>query len=104
VGRRESKPIVIKTGLNGLLPDNRIVVHELAINKEYQIPSEEYVEQQAVLARPLYMQMRAAMAENDTESNFRYFILMAGNIKEKLQRLLKPGNSMYKLIGEILDP
>ncbi|OAA37653.1 IQ calmodulin-binding motif domain protein [Metarhizium rileyi] len=104
LGTNESKPVVVKTGLNGLLPDNRIVVHELAINKEYQIPSEEYVEQQAVLARPLYMQMRAAMAENDTESNFRYFILMAVNIKEKLQRLLKPGNSMYNLIGEILDP
>ncbi|KAG8413540.1 hypothetical protein J3459_015284 [Metarhizium acridum] len=100
----ESKPVVVKTGLNGLLPDNRIVVHELAINKEYQIPSEEYVEQQAALARPLYMQMRAAMAENDAESNFRYFILMASNIKEKLQRLLRPGNSMYNLIGEILDP
>ncbi|UNI24756.1 hypothetical protein JDV02_010481 [Purpureocillium takamizusanense] len=99
-----SKPTVIKTGLNGLLPDNRIVVHELAINKEYQIPAEEYVEQQAVLARPLYMQMRAAMDEGNTEANFRFFILMAGNIKDKLQRLLKPGNSMYNLIGEILDP
>ena len=98
------KPIVIKTGLNGLLPDNRVVVHELAINKEYQIPSDEYVEQQAVLARPLYMQMRAAMAEDDSDSQFRYFTLMAGNIKDKLQRLLKPGNSMYNLIGEILDP
>ncbi|KHN94797.1 IQ calmodulin-binding motif domain protein [Metarhizium album ARSEF 1941] len=103
-GRVEGRPVVVKTGLNGLLPDNRIVVHELAINKEYQIPSEEYVEQQAVLARPLYMQMRVAMAENDTEANFGYFILMAGNIKEKLQRLLKPGNSLYNLTGEILDP
>ncbi|KAG6000904.1 hypothetical protein E4U43_001462 [Claviceps pusilla] len=103
--RSESKPVVIKTGgLNGLLPDNRVVVHELAINKEYQIPSHEYVEQQAVFARPLYVQMRAAVAENDTESQFRHFILMAGNIRDKLQRLLKPGNSMYNLIGEILDP
>ncbi|KAG5979183.1 hypothetical protein E4U55_005469 [Claviceps digitariae] len=101
----ESKPVVIKTGgLNGLLPDNRVVVHELAINKEYQIPSHEYVEQQAVFARPLYMQMRTAVTEHDTESQFKYFILMAGNIRDKLQRLLKPGNSMYNLIGEILDP
>ncbi|GAB0134509.1 hypothetical protein EsDP_00002876 [Epichloe bromicola] len=105
LGRRsESKSVVVKTGLNGLLPDNRVVVHELAINKEYQIPSHEYVEQQAGLARPLYMQMRVAMAEDDTESQFRYFIHMAGNIRDKLQRLLKPGNSMYNLIGEILDP
>lgn len=101
--KSEAKPTVIKTGLNGLLPDNRVVVHELAINKEYQIPAEEYVEQQAVLARPLYMQMRAAMDEGNTEANFRFFILMASNIKDKLQRLLKPGNSMYNLIGEILD-
>ncbi|KAK2592490.1 hypothetical protein QQS21_009800 [Conoideocrella luteorostrata] len=104
LGRSESKPVVVKTGLNGLLPDNRIVVHELAINKEYQIPSHEYVEQQAALAKSLYMQMRAAVAKNDTEAKFRYFILMAGNIRDKLQRLLKPGNSMYNLIGEILDP
>lgn len=102
--KSEAKRTVVKSGLNGLLPDNRVVVHELAINKEYQIPSEEYVEQQAVLARPLYVQMRAAMDEDDSEANFRFFILMAGNIKDKLQRLLKPGNSMYNLIGEILDP
>lgn len=105
VGKGEAKkPLVIKTGLNGLLPDNRVVVHELAINKEYQIPSHEYVEQQAILSRPLYVQMRAAVTENDTEAQFRYFILMAGSIRDKLQRLLKPGNSMYNLIGEILDP
>ncbi|KAG6122932.1 hypothetical protein E4U13_000890 [Claviceps humidiphila] len=105
VGKGEAKkPLVIKTGLNGLLPDNRVVVHELAINKEYQIPSHEYVEQQAILSRPLYVQMRAAVTENDTEAQFRYFILMAGSIHDKLQRLLKPGNSMYNLIGEILDP
>ncbi|KAG5916368.1 hypothetical protein E4U61_003680 [Claviceps capensis] len=105
MGKGEGKkPLVFKTGLNGLLPDNRVVVHELAINKEYQIPSHEYVEQQAILSRPLYMQMRAAVTENDTEAQFRYFMLMAGSIRDKLQRLLKPGNSMYNLIGEILDP
>lgn len=102
--RNEARPTVVKSGLNGLLPDNRVVVHELAINKEYQIPWEEYVEQQAVVARPLYAQMRVAMAEEDGEANFRFFMLMAGNIRDKLQRLLKPGNSMYNLIGEILDP
>ncbi|KAG6132069.1 hypothetical protein E4U22_006854 [Claviceps purpurea] len=105
MGKGEGKkPLVFKTGLNGLLPDNRVVVHELAINKEYQIPSHEYVEQQAILSRPLYVQMRAAVTENDTEAQFRYFMLMAGSIRDKLQRLLKPGNSMYNLIGEILDP
>ncbi|KAK3182392.1 hypothetical protein K4F52_006216 [Lecanicillium sp. MT-2017a] len=107
-GRGQEKPPAVKTGLNGLIPDNRVVVHELAINKEYQIPAEEYVEQQAVFVRPLYAQMKATMAQSDgdagSEANFRFFLLMAGSIKDKLQRLLKPGNSMYNLIGEILDP
>lgn len=93
-----------KTGLMGLLPDNRVVVHELAINKEYQIPTEDYVEQQSAITRPLYAQMKATIGIEDNEANFRIFLLMAGNIKDKLQRLLKPGNSMYNLIGEILDP
>ncbi|KAG6038607.1 hypothetical protein E4U41_003977 [Claviceps citrina] len=107
LGRNEStgsRMAVVKHGLHDLLPDNRVVVHELAINKEYQIPSDEYVEQQAVLARPLYERMRAAVAENDTEAQFRYFILIAGNIRDKLRRLLKPGNSMDTVIGEIFDP
>ncbi|KAJ3473252.1 hypothetical protein NLG97_g10420 [Lecanicillium saksenae] len=93
-----------KTGLMGLLPDNRIVVHELAINKEYQIPTEDYVEQQAAITKPLYAHMKATVDADDNEANFRIFLIMAGNIKDKLQRLLKPGNSMYNLIGEILDP
>lgn len=104
VSRSESKRPVVKSGLNGLLPDNRVVVHELAINKEYQIPAEEFVEQQAAAAKPVYLQMRAAMEENNSEANFRFFMLMAGIIKDKLLRLLKPGNSMHNLITEILDP
>lgn len=93
-----------KTGLMGLLGDNRVVVHELAINKEYQIPADDYVEQQSAVTRPLYAQMKATLTTEDNEANFRIFMLMAGNIKDKLQRLLKPGNSLYNLIGEILDP
>lgn len=93
-----------KGGLNGLLPDNRVVVHELAINKEYKISAEEYRELQAQIAQPLYVQMRANMMdENDNETNFRFFMVMAQHIKDKLQRLLRPGNAVYNLIEEILD-
>ncbi|RGP57540.1 hypothetical protein FSPOR_11970 [Fusarium sporotrichioides] len=93
-----------KTGLNGLLPNNRIVVHELAINKEYQLSPDEYKEQQSTRSQPMYTQMRATMDGDDSAINFQFFALVATNIKDKLQRLLKPGNSMYNLIGEILDP
>lgn len=102
--KREERAPAPKGGLNGLLPDNRVVVHELAINKEYQIPTEEYTEQQAELSRPMFAQMRASMDGSDTYANFQFFMLMARDIKDKLQRLLKEGNSMYNLIGEILDP
>ncbi|KAL7906929.1 IQ calmodulin-binding motif domain protein [Trichoderma velutinum] len=101
--KSQAKATTVKPGLNGLIPDNRVVVHELAINKEYQIPAEEYVEQQAAYSRPLYIQMRAAMGDASDEANFRIFMLRASHIKDKLQRPLKEGNSMYNLIGEILD-
>ncbi|KAL2205775.1 IQ calmodulin-binding motif domain protein [Sarocladium strictum] len=99
-----AQPAVVYGGLQGLLPDNRIVVHELAINKEYQVPAEEYKAEQAVLTRPVFEQMRAFLDHTDPETNFRLFLMAAARVKDKLQRLLKPGNSMHKLIGEILDP
>ncbi|RGP68769.1 hypothetical protein FLONG3_8032 [Fusarium longipes] len=102
--KAQEKPAAPKTGLNTLLPNNRIVVHELAINKEYQLSPDEYREQQSTRSQPMYTQMRATMEGDDTAINFQFFALVASNIKDKLQRLLKPGNSMYNLIGEILDP
>lgn len=103
--KREAKPTTVRMGgLNGLMPDNRVIVHELAINKEYQITTEEYQEQMAARSGPWYAQMRANMESNDSELNFQLFMSIAREIKDKLQRLVKPGNSMHILIGEILDP
>lgn len=99
-----AEPAIAQGGLQSLLPDNRIVVHELAINKEYQVPAEEYKAEQAALTRPMYVHMRAALDHTDEETNFRLFLMAAERVKNKLQRLLKPGNSMHRLIGEILDP
>ena len=101
--KTQARPVV-KGALNGLLPDNRVVVHELAINSEYRISAEEYRTQQAQLTQPLYLQMRANMLdEDDQETKFKFFMAMARNIKEKLQRLLKPGNAVYNLLEDILD-
>ncbi|SCO80386.1 related to IQ calmodulin-binding motif domain protein [Fusarium oxysporum] len=102
--KAQEKAPAPKTGLNGLLPNNRIVVHELAINKEYQLSPDEYREQQSERSKFMYMQMRTTMRDDDSGINFQVFALIASYIKERLQRLLKPGNSMYNLIGEILDP
>ncbi|KAH6885716.1 T-complex protein 11-domain-containing protein [Thelonectria olida] len=101
--KRESKGPILGGGLSALLPDNRIVVHELAINKEYQISAEEYKAVQSEQTEPFYSQMRANLDRNNNETNFQFFLMAAGNIKDKLQRLVQPGTSMHKLIGEILD-
>lgn len=113
--QQQQQQPVIKSGLQGLLPDNRVVVHELSLNKDFQIPPDEYAEQQAALTRPLFEQMRQRMAARehsnpgadspeDSAYDFHFFMAVAADIKEKLQRLLKPGNSMYRLIDELLDP
>ncbi|KAI6780851.1 uncharacterized protein J7T54_007330 [Emericellopsis cladophorae] len=105
----QTKAIAIKSpgGLGGLLPDNRGIVHELAINKEYQIPINEYKAQVSDASRSMFEQMRGSMQSDapiDNAVNFHFFMLMAGEIKDKLQRMLKPGNSMYNLIQEMFDP
>lgn len=94
----------LQAGLGELIPDNRIVIHELAINKEFQLSAEEYSEEQAERCEPIYAQLRAVLAHQDSTRHIKIFVMIAGMIRGKLQRLVKAGNSMYNLIGEILDP
>ncbi|KAK4235569.1 peptidase family M1-domain-containing protein [Achaetomium macrosporum] len=78
---RKSEPFkvsIVVPARSSLLPDNRIVAHELAINKEYRTDPHEYHEQQERLLAPLFQGMRATMHEQDQEAHF--FLL--------LQRLL----------------
>ncbi|KAK3900207.1 peptidase family M1-domain-containing protein [Staphylotrichum tortipilum] len=74
---RKSEPfkvsIVIPSG-KSLLPDNRIVVHELAINKEFRTEPHEYHEQQEHLLAPLFEEMRATMQTHNQEAHF--FLLL----------------------------
>ncbi|KAK2025820.1 IQ calmodulin-binding domain-containing family protein [Colletotrichum zoysiae] len=102
-GHTNPQPIEIKPGFSGLLPDNRIVVHELAINREYRIPASEYREHRTALQIPLFAGMRASMEEDNLEASFGYFIVMMRYFKDNLQRLVKAGAYMHNTIGEILD-
>ncbi|KAJ2906270.1 T-complex protein 11-like protein 1 [Zalerion maritima] len=90
-------------GFQGIIPDNRILMHELAINKEYRIDAQDYREQASRFLVPLFREMRANIDNENREAQFRFLILMSQHIKTKLQRLVKPGHSMHNLIGEILD-
>ncbi|KAB5582276.1 T-complex protein 11-domain-containing protein [Coniochaeta sp. 2T2.1] len=97
-------PVSVHAGkFSGLLPDNRTVVHELAINKEFRISADEYREQQEHLLQPLFREMRATMETENQNAHFFLLLEVAKYIREKLQRLVKPGNSMYTFIAEILD-
>ncbi|OLN86632.1 T-complex protein 11-like protein 1 [Colletotrichum chlorophyti] len=102
-GQTKPQPIEFKPGLSGLMPDNRIVVHELAINREYRIPPNEFREHRTVFLNPLFAAMRSKLDDNELDDSFLYFIIIMKYLKENLQRLVKPGGYMHTTIGEILD-
>ncbi|KAL2759773.1 hypothetical protein ACRALDRAFT_2129521 [Sodiomyces alcalophilus JCM 7366] len=97
------QPIVLGPGLGGLLPHNRVVVHELAINQEYRIPPAEYREHRAANQMPIFLAMRFNLEAGRAEDAFKCFTVMIGYFKDSLQRLVKPDGFMHKTIGEILD-
>jgi hypothetical protein len=83
-----------------ILPDNRTLVHELAINREYRIEAEDCLEQRGTINEVIFETMRHEVAAGNSD---HWVLAMAENIKSKLQRLLKEGNSIHTMIGEVLD-
>lgn len=89
-----------------LLPDNRIVVHELAINKEYRVAPDDFLQAETEALKPDLEQMRIFETQDGSDSEARHFRLLlkiAYHIRERLQRLVRPGNMMHTTIGEMLD-
>ena len=84
-----------------VVPDNRILVHELSIDKEYRIDASPTADLRDALNRELCDAMRSGFESGDGAN---WTAAMAENIRAKLLRLLKAGNSMYNLISETLDP
>jgi hypothetical protein len=84
-----------------VVPDNRILVHELSIDKEYRIDSSPTADLRDALNRELCDAMRRGFEEGESTA---WTAAMADNIRGKLLRLLKAGNSMHTLISETLDP
>ncbi|KAI1471438.1 T-complex protein 11-domain-containing protein [Daldinia caldariorum] len=84
-----------------ILPDNRVIVHELAINREYRIEYQHFQEQHKLRMDPLFQDLKTG--PRDAEKEFHYLMIMANYIRDRLQHLVKPGSSMYTFIGEILD-
>ncbi|KAM7189080.1 T-complex protein 11 domain containing protein [Naviculisporaceae sp. PSN 640] len=97
------KVSIVLPNAKSLLPENRLVVHELAINREFRTEPHEYHEQQAHFLAPLFEGMRTTMQSNDQDTHFALLLKVADFIREKLQRLVKPGSPMHDFIGGLLD-
>ncbi|KAI1430904.1 T-complex protein 11-domain-containing protein [Xylaria sp. CBS 124048] len=84
-----------------ILPENRVIVHEFAINREYRIEFEHFQELHKSRMGPLFEDLRTGSPNELKE--FQYFLVVANYIKDRLQHIVKPGLAMYNFIGEMLD-
>ncbi|PNS14158.1 hypothetical protein CAC42_6671 [Sphaceloma murrayae] len=82
------------------IPSNRIITHELAINKDYRVPTAKQSELRDQINRSLCDSMRDGIERGETPA---WTTAMAECIRGKLLGILKPGNSMHTLISEALD-
>ncbi|CAK7272797.1 hypothetical protein SEPCBS119000_005313 [Sporothrix epigloea] len=88
------------------LPENRVIVHELAINREFRISSAQFRQRQSAWMEPIFHRMRKTMSsenQKDREEHFYYLLTIAENMRASLERLTGPGTKMYQFIGELLD-
>jgi hypothetical protein len=84
-----------------VVPGNRVLVHELSIDKEFRIDASPTADLRDALNRELCDSMLKGFENGE---GAMWTAAMAENIRAKLLRLLKPGNSMYTLISDTLDP
>jgi len=81
------------------MPNNRVLTHELAIDKEYRL-ADVSAELRADLYRSICAAMKQGFESGDGEL---WTVSAAENIREKLLRMLKAGNSLHTLINDALD-
>ncbi|KAF9887439.1 hypothetical protein FE257_010156 [Aspergillus nanangensis] len=89
------------TQLLTALPENRALVHELLLNKEYRMDEMQYTE-----PRKQIMKYMCGMMRQDVNAGLgtNWTVAMATVIQDRLLRSLRPGNSLHVLISEVLDP
>ncbi|KAI3327929.1 T-complex protein 11-domain-containing protein [Xylariaceae sp. AK1471] len=99
--KQEVKQNTLQSSYPPILPDNRVIVHELAINREYRIEFEHFQEQHKSRMGPLFKDLRSG--PRNEEKEFHYLVIMANYIRDRLQHIVKPNSTMYNFIGEMLD-
>lgn len=83
------------------LPDNRVLIHELMINRHYTIDENRYIKPRQQIMSHICNMMRRDF-ENGRGSDWT--VAMTTVIQDKLLRSMKPGTSMHTFISESLDP
>jgi hypothetical protein len=97
----ESMPAKQKLESFTLLPDNRTLMHELAINKEYKIDLQPHIDTRDSVVNAVKNSLQQGL---DLAESNDIIPALAELIHDKLQQLLTPGNSLYVLISDALDP
>ena len=95
---RSSDAIIRRTA--SLLPDNRIVMHELALNREYRIDAEPRTERKQAIIQSVSDSIYAVLQSGLGDL---WITTFAENIREKLLGLVTPGKSLHVMIEEALD-
>ncbi|KAJ5855751.1 uncharacterized protein N7529_009695 [Penicillium soppii] len=83
------------------LPENRELVHELLINKEFKIEEAHYTEPRRQIMKQMCDAMRVGV---EAGHGTNWTVAMATVIQDRLLRSLQRGNSLYVIISEVLDP
>ncbi|KAK4696777.1 hypothetical protein P7C71_g1199, partial [Lecanoromycetidae sp. Uapishka_2] len=99
--RDGSFPAKQQIGATTIVPDNRHMMHELMINKEYKIDLEPRMSKRDIIVEVVRQNLQRSL---DAGHGGTWIPAMSEIIHDKLLQLLKPGNSLHVLISETLDP
>ncbi|KAI9761133.1 MAG: hypothetical protein M4579_001180 [Chaenotheca gracillima] len=98
-----SRPAREFTKVASALPDNRLLVHELALNKEYRMEAPSIINSptRRAVSRAVYDAMRVDIQNG---LDVQWTVAMAEYVRERLLRFLNGGSNLHTLITEALDP
>ena len=97
----ESLPAKEKLESFSPLPDNRTMMHELSISKEYKIDMQPHIKMRDAIIDTVRSNLKHGL---DLDQGNVMIPAIAELIHDRLLRLLTPGNSLHVLISEALDP
>jgi hypothetical protein len=85
--------------VGSILPDNRTIMHELLINKEYRI-STESLDTREHIKKVVFDTMRQ---EIQAGNHGPWILAMAENVRGRLEKIVGPNHDLYQLIHTTLD-